>query len=255
MNMEHNIAVCDDSSEYGNIVTELIKEALIKNNLKYNVSTFKAGHDLLQSFKENNYEIIFLDMEMPEMNGIETGLKIREINEKAIILYLTSHKEYAYESYKVKAKDYLLKPVNMEVLEKTLIECINENKNNKNNNNIININFLDVKDTSGVIHRIPINDITHVIRKKEDRKLHIYCLDKSEIILVQTLESIEKELLGIDCILRSSKSCLINLDNVRAIYKNTIYFSNDEKEVASRRCLSNLTNKLKLKRLAASDAY
>lgn len=240
--MEHNIAVCDDSIEYGNIVTELIKGILLKNGLNYNVSTFKSGHDLIQSFEEYNFEIIFLDMEMPEMNGIETGIKIRGINEKTSIFYLTSHKEYAYESYQVKAKDYLLKPIDMSVLEKVLIECIKETK--------INIRSLDVKDTNGIIHRIPIKDITHIVRKKEDRKLHIYCLDKTEIILAQTLESIEKQLLNINCILRSSKSCLINLDNVRTIYKNTIYFSNEEKEEASRRCLPNLTNKLKLKRLS-----
>ncbi|WP_313163652.1 LytTR family DNA-binding domain-containing protein [Sedimentibacter sp.] len=234
-----SIAVCDDSKEYSEIVTEIIKR--IVNN-RTNVNTFNSGHDLVQAFKENKFDIIFLDMEMPEINGIETGLKIREMSDKAIIFYLTSHKEYAYESYRVKARDYLLKPVSLSIIEKVLNECLLELEGS--------LNYLDVKDIKGIIHRIPIDDITHVLRKKEDRKLHIYCLDNKEIITSQTLESIERALIYKEHIVRASKSCLVNMVNVREIRKNVIYFSNEAREEASRRCLSELVNKFKLKKLA-----
>ncbi len=240
--MKLNIAVCDDYKEYGEIVTEIIKTVASNNNIDCNISTYSSGANLVQAFKENEFDIIFLDMEMPELNGIQTGLLIREISKDPVIFYLTSHKEYAYESYKVKARNYLLKPVSASVIEKNLLECIEDKKED--------VMFLDVKDVKGVKHRIPVNEITHILRKKEDRKVHIYRLDKEEVIIVQTLESIEKELIYRDCIVRSSKSCLINMDNVRTIIKNTIYFSNEEREVASRRCLSELINKFKLKKLA-----
>ncbi len=234
-----SIAVCDDSKEYSEIITEIIKR--IVNN-RTNVNTFNSGHDLVQAFKENKFDIIFLDMEMPEINGIETGLKIREMSDKAIIFYLTSHKEYAFESYRVKSRDYLLKPVNLSVIEKVLNECLLELEGS--------LNYLDVKDIKGIIHRIPIDDVTHVLRKKEDRKLHIYCLDNKEIITSQTLESIERALIYKEHIVRASKSCLVNMVNVREIRKNVIYFSNEAREEASRRCLSELVNKFKLKKLA-----
>jgi len=240
--MKLNIAVCDDYKEYGEIVTEIIKTVALNNNIDCNICTYSSGANLVQAFKENEFDIIFLDMEMPELNGIQTGLLIREISKDPVIFYLTSHKEYAYESYKVKARNYLLKPVSASVIEKNLLECIEDKKED--------VMFLDVKDVKGVKHRIPVNEITHILRKKEDRKVHIYRLDKEEVIIVQTLESIEKELTYRDCIVRASKSCLINMDNVRTIIKNTIYFSNEEREDASRRCLSELINKFKLKKLA-----
>lgn len=240
--MKFNIAVCDDNREYGEIVTEMINQVTLNNDINCNISTYNSGRNLVQDFKKNKFDIIFLDMEMPELNGIETGLLIREISKDPVIFYLTSHKEYAYESYQVKAKNYLLKPVSTNVIEKVLLECIEEN-----NEDVL---FLDVKDVKGVMHRIPINEITHILRKKEDRKIHIYRLDKEEIIIVQTLENIEKELICSKCIMRASKSCLINMDNVRAIKKNVIYFSNETREEASRRCLSELVNKFKLKKLA-----
>lgn len=237
--MALNIAVCDDSREYGEIVTYMIKEAALKNNIECNISTFNSGRNLVQAFKENEYDIIFLDMEMPELNGIETGLLIRKISEDPVIFYLTSHKEYAYESYNVKARNYLLKPVSALVIEKNLVECTKEKKEQ--------ILYLDVKDVEGTKHRIPINEITHILRKKADRKIHIYRLNKIETVIVQTLENIAKKLIHNDSIIRASKSCLVNIDNVRIIKKNIIYFSNEEKEEASRRCLSELVNKFSTK--------
>lgn len=237
--MIYNIAVCDDYKEYGEIVTELIRSVASNKNIECNISTYSSGISLIEAFKENEFDIIFLDMEMPELNGIETGLRIREISKNPVIFYLTSHKEYAYESYEVKARNYLLKPVSAAVIEKNLLECIEESKEN--------IVFLDVKDIQGAKHRIPLDEITHILRKKEDRKIHIYRLDREEIIIVQTLENIEKELMYNDNIMRASKSCLINMNNVRAIRKNIIYFSNETSEEASRRCLSELVNKFKLK--------
>lgn len=107
--------------------------------------------------------------------------------------------------------------------------------------------FLDVKDVEGIIHRIPLGDITHILRKKEDRKLHIFVIDKNEIIVNQTLEMLERILSDSPCFTRSGKSCLVNLNNVRAIKKNIIYFFNNETEVASRRCLAKIVNLFKEK--------
>lgn len=245
----YNIAICDDSVEYGEIVTEFVQRAALGISINCNLFTFNSGKDLVQACERNNLDIIFLDMEMPEQNGIETGLLIREISSEIVIFYITSHKEYAYESYKVKARDYLLKPVTVSALEKVMLEYI-EDKNKENKEKKEEVMLLDVKDMNGVLHRIPLNEITHIIRKKEDRKLHIYRLGKGEIILVQTLDSIEKKLMYSNIFARAGKSCLVNLDNVRTINKNVIHFSNDIQEEASRRCLSELLNRFKIRKLA-----
>jgi DNA-binding LytR/AlgR family response regulator len=231
------IAICDDSKEYIEIVKEVISRIMTDNNIVCKISTFTSGISLVEDYKRKSFDIIFLDMEMPEKDGVETGLLIREISEKPIIFYLTSHKEYAYESYQVKAKNYLLKPIKSEVLEKELLEA------SKDLNTPLE--FLDLKDIHGIIHRIPLSEITHILRKKEDRKLHIYTLNKEEIIIVQTLKSIENSLSCCSFFIRSGKSCLVNINNIRAIHKNTIIFSNDETEEASRRCLSDLVNLFK----------
>lgn len=244
--MMYNIAICDDSEEYGEIVTEFVQRAALGIGISCNLFTFNSGRDLVQACERSNFDIIFLDMEMPEQNGIETGLIIREISSETVIFYITSHKEYAYESYKVKARDYILKPVTVSVLEKVLLEYIEEKDKEKKEE----VMLLDARDINGVFHRIPLNEITHILRKKEDRRLHIYRLNKEEIILVQSLDSIEKKLMYSNIFARAGKSCLVNLDNVRTINKNVIHFSNDVQEEASRRCLSELLNRFKIRKLA-----
>lgn len=234
-----NIAICDDSKEYGEIVANIVDKITKKNNINCKIDLYCSSIKLISALQKFKYDIFFLDMDMPELNGIETGLLIRKNNKEAIIIYLTSFKEYAYESYQVKAKEYLLKPVSEDILENTILDYVKDNNEP--------IKFLDVKDTDGIMHRIPLNEITHILRKKEDRKIHIYCLDGREIKIVQTLESLEKVLLRNDDIIKSSKSGLINLNNVRSIKKNVIYFSNDVSEEASRRCLSELMNRFKQK--------
>ena len=234
--MIYSIAVCDDSVEYCDIIKEMIQNVALNNNIECNINTYNLGTSLIQSLKENEYDIIFLDMEMPNLNGIETGLRIREISKSPVIFYLTSHKEYAYESYLVKARNYLLKPVNESIIENNLLECIKDNS----------LKFLDVKDVEGVMHRIPIKEITHILRKKEDRKLHIYTLQEKEVIIVQTLESLKSMLSNNEHFARASKSSIVNMENVRTIIKDTIYFSNNKVEYSSRRCLPVLLNKLKM---------
>lgn len=234
--MIYNIAVCDDSEEYAEIITSMICEIALKNNIDINVSTFISSMNFIQALQENNFHIVFLDMEMPKINGIEAGLLIRETNHKTVIFYLTSHKEYAYDSYKVKARDYLLKPVSISQLEHSLLDGLQVFKESSM--------CLDVKDVNNIYHHISIDDITHILRKKEDRKLHIYMLDKKEIVIAQTLKNIEKEVSTFEFFVRSSKSCIVNIHNIRSIKKNTIYFSNEVIEYASRRCLSQLLYKV-----------
>lgn len=235
--MLYSIAVCDDNEEYGEIVAEMVKKAARKNNMHCNISTYSSGANLVRALKEIKFNIIFLDMEMPGLNGIETGLQIRKISKEPVIFYLTSHKEYAFESYMVKAKNYLLKPVSESVIEENLLECTKDSR--------LELMFLDVQDINGIKHRIPVDEVTHILKKKEDRKIHIYRINKEEVIIVYTLEKIEKELIYNDCMMRANKSCLINMNNVRTINKNTIFFCNGVKEEASRRCLPYLVDKFK----------
>lgn len=118
------IAICDDELSYREHLLELLTEYSKQNpSIKFNFQLFSDPHELYETALQTaGYDIYFLDILMPNMNGIILGQKLREANFSGKIIYLTSSKEYALDSYQVKAWDYLLKPVDKEALFSVLDE-------------------------------------------------------------------------------------------------------------------------------------
>ena len=103
-----NIALCDDENTFLSQMEELISETETFGD-KAQIYKFVSGEELLAAFEQNRFDIIFLDIEMRDINGIDTAKKIRENDKNAIIVFFTSHSEYAVSGYEVNAFRYLLK--------------------------------------------------------------------------------------------------------------------------------------------------
>ena len=123
------IAVCDDEEKYRvHVKTELEK---IVNSIDVVIDSFAQGEDLLKKIENKPYDIIFLDIEMPTMDGITIAKKIREQSENMELVFLTNHVEYALEGYEVNALRYLTKPVNPVKLQEVISYMIKREKNRK----------------------------------------------------------------------------------------------------------------------------
>jgi len=84
------------------------------------VHSFSKPSELLDYAKENVCDIAFLDIEMWGMNGIELAQRLKEINIKTNIVFVTGYSKYALDSYTVKASDYVMKPVTKEAIKNAL---------------------------------------------------------------------------------------------------------------------------------------
>jgi DNA-binding LytR/AlgR family response regulator len=102
------IAICDDEI----IFREQIKKYILEVSSDSVIDEYTSGDDLAGSTE--NYDIIFLDIEMPGISGIETAEKLRENGSDADIIFLTSHVEFVYEAFKVRAFRFLQKPIDHE---------------------------------------------------------------------------------------------------------------------------------------------
>lgn len=112
------IAVCDDESIHRQYALNAIDS--ISKSLDVLVDVFDNGNELLKRFKASPYDLIILDIEMPEIDGISLAKKLREISEDVYIVFLTSHIEFALEGYEVNALRYLTKPINHQKLKEIL---------------------------------------------------------------------------------------------------------------------------------------
>ena len=112
------IAVCDDEQCFLNYFRGIVDR--LYNRLDIITDEFNSGDELLKSFKYKAYDLVFLDIEMPDMDGITLARMLRELSADVCIVFLTGHIEYAIKGYEVNALRYLTKPAE----EKKLREVI-----------------------------------------------------------------------------------------------------------------------------------
>ena len=79
--------------------------------------SFQSSEDALASSSENQYDIAFLDIEMPGINGINLAKSLKSINPKINLIFVTAYDNYALEAYKLHASGYVTKPVNEEKIK------------------------------------------------------------------------------------------------------------------------------------------
>ena len=102
------IAIVDDELDFLMKLRDMINKYCPDSD-KLNIYEFWSGEKLLYNFKRNMYDVIILDVEMEGLNGLETATKIRSYDNLVIIVFLTSHQEFALQGYEVKAFRYMLK--------------------------------------------------------------------------------------------------------------------------------------------------
>ena len=112
------IAICDDEEKFRVREKELIDK--VSASMDIVVDTFAEGKKLLERFDVAPYDLVFLDIEMPGMDGITLAKEIRQRSAGVQIVFLTGHVEYAIEGYEVNALRYLTKPVQEEKVKEVL---------------------------------------------------------------------------------------------------------------------------------------
>lgn len=105
------IAICDDEKIFLSKYVEIINNIKTEYNYQVEIAIFNSGEELLKNilFNESFFDLIFLDIIMEEINGVDTAKKIKQINETTEIVFLTGSKEFALSGYEVNALNYIMK--------------------------------------------------------------------------------------------------------------------------------------------------
>lgn len=118
------VAIVEDNLEEQKKLFSLLEKYSLNRNCEFCFSCFVSGEDLLKQFVEHMYDLVFLDIVLPGMNGIETASIIREKDRNVILICVTTEHQYAIEGYKVELLDYLLKPVDYTQIEITMSRAL-----------------------------------------------------------------------------------------------------------------------------------
>ena len=120
------IAICDDEIRFIQELRELLTQWAARNNLPLTLYQYTNGDDLLAALQTTSIDLIFLDIIMPLLNGIDTARELRNAGMTVSVIFLTTSREFALDSYEVKALNYLLKPVNTARLFSVLDEFLKD---------------------------------------------------------------------------------------------------------------------------------
>ena len=118
------IAICDDSRIFLGCAEKLIRKWSDDRRIPVKIYSFNNGDALISSNKNERLDIIFLDIIMPLLNGMDAARELRRCDKSVKIIFLTSSPEFALESYEVKAQGYILKPIAYDKLKEILDECV-----------------------------------------------------------------------------------------------------------------------------------
>ena len=190
-------------------------------NISCSVHTYTTSMDLVSS-DLNNINIIFLDVDMKGMNGIDAAKEIRKANKEVIIIYVSGYIQYAPEGYQVKAFAYILKNNIDELFDSIMDEAINELQFNEDvyavkiNNEEINIAIKDI-----------------VFIESFDKELVINCVNEKFTVKGQ-LNDIYAELKS-KGFLQLHRSYIVNMMHILRIKNYIITLSNGREIKASQR--------------------
>ncbi|CEN21863.1 LytR/AlgR family response regulator transcription factor [Paraclostridium sordellii] len=215
------IAICEDEKEIQLLIEDYLDNILKNINREYEIQKYSSGEELLGG-NLKDIDILLLDIQMEQINGMDTARKIRKVDNKMEIIFITSLIDYVQEGYEVRAYRYLLKPIELDELKKHVLTCIKEIETNKNN-------YILIKNKSNT-YKISSNEITYVEVQKKDMLIHTI---NKNFDVNYSLEKIEKDL-NLDKFIRCHKSFLVNLSYVENIKPNVVVLESGEEVPVSR---------------------
>lgn len=202
------IALCDDNTaELLNIVS-LIKKYGTEKFETIAISTFQSGAELLEAMQNELFDLVFLDILMPGVTGMDAAREIRSYNDNVKIIFLTSSPEFAVESYNVNAYHYLIKPASKETIFPVLDKLIRENDKL--------CECLKIKTNSSVFV-IPFNHIEYM--EINAKTLYFYRTDGSVKEITGKLSDYESILLARPEFIKTHRSFIINMSRISELKK------------------------------------
>ncbi len=196
------IAICDDDFAFSEQTAEMISRwGQESENVICKI--FTNGDELIGVHEVSPFDIIFLDIIMPMINGIETAREIRAEDKNTKIVFLTSSSEFAVESYTVKANDYLLKPV----LEEALFRCLDEFEKEINKNS----RTMTVKSIY-TVQKLVIDDIVYI--EAQNKHVVFTMFDGTKIETTEPLHIWKEKLTLENGFFKCHRSYIVNINHI-----------------------------------------
>ena len=216
------IAIVEDEKEPLSILQAHIARYIEETKEECLVTTFPDGLEFLNGYKPV-YDVIFMDIEMPHLNGIDTAYRLRDIDTVVNLVFITNLKQYALQGYKVNAVDFLVKPVPYSSFSTMLSRVRKRIKSDVAQELVLH--------TGKGLYRVPINDIYYIEIVQHNIVYHTANGDYSFWGAI----SDEEKKLPKDSFARCNNCYLVNLAYVKRVEGNDVYVKDEVLNISRNR--------------------
>lgn len=214
------IAIVEDEIEQQNILKNYLQTFMTSKNASFDVDTYKSGEEFLSKFEKNKYDLLFMDIEFGknEINGMETSVKLREIDDDILLVFVTNMAQFAVDGYSVDAVDFIVKPISYDPFRMKMEKVYKILNSKFHMTNVL----ISVENAS---KQILGRDILYVEVNNHDLFYHTKEKEYKVHSSLKSAISQLRELSFCQC-----NSCyLVNLEYVERIEKDYVVLTNNEK--------------------------
>ncbi|MCF0142588.1 MAG: response regulator transcription factor [Parasporobacterium sp.] len=199
-----NIAIVEDDKEQRILLRRLVTEYLTENAFAASIFAYESGEDFVKTLDETTWSIIFMDVYMKEMNGIETAEALRKKTTASVLIFCTSSMDHMPGAFSTHAFDYIIKPPTKERITKILDDA----------RQLLPAmhKYIKLRDKNGELSLLP-SDIISV--ETQGHYLQITTgLTTTPFTVRLSLTELTELLEGDERFLQINRGVLVNMDNV-----------------------------------------
>ncbi len=218
-----NITICDDEPIEVEYLNTLVQTWAKLNGHYLNISTFESGESLLFSYEDNKeIDILLLDIQMKEIDGVTLAKKLRETNSQTQIVFITGVPDYIAEGYEVSALHYLMKPVKEDKLFEVLNRAVERLKYTEKSL-LLKVNYENL--------RIEYKDVMYI--ESADHYVFINT-NGNELVHKVKMSLSDVENLLDESFIRCQRSYIVGLRHIKKTTKTSVILANDTEIPISR---------------------
>lgn len=203
------VAIVEDQQDDFNLLSSYIRKYGEEKNLIFDIVHFSNGLNFIDEYT-GDFEVVFMDIEMPHMDGMETARKLREMDASVSLVFVTNMIQYAIDGYEVDAMDFMVKPVKYYNFAQKLEKAITHAKRRTEKNIVVH--------TQDGVSVIPAKEIFYVEKERNYLILHT---ERGIFRERGTISELAEELADMG-FSKCFSSCIVNLAYVSDLKKDTL---------------------------------
>ncbi len=232
--MHLNVMICDDLPEERNTLARLVRHYAASRQIQLQLDTADSGLHLMSQLRgPGQWDVVFLDIYMEGMNGIETGHRLRQVDSQCALIFATNSQEHGVESYELRAADYLVKPFAQQEVDNALDWCMEEQRENWRTLTLLS-EWEPVE--------VRLRQIDYIEIKGHTAHIH---MNSGRVIQVRKgLDALEAEIDSGD-FLRCHRSFLVNMASIQRVDRTDFVLAGDvrvpigsQNEARARQCFT-----------------